>query len=79
MEKLRTCTLRLAVYTRDFSGLREAALGVVELPCEQMDWEPDNTIIYTKQANPTKTKLKKVMQDFIYLLYSLKLNRYFCS
>lgn len=79
VEKLRTCTLRLAVHTRDFSGLREAALGVVELPCEQVDWEPDNTIIYTKQANPTKTKLKKVMQDFIYLLYSSKLNRYFCS
>lgn len=60
VEELRTCTLRLDVYTRDFSGLREAALGVVELPCEPVNWEPDATIVYTRQVNPTKTKLKKV-------------------
>ncbi|XP_008275862.1 synaptotagmin-5 [Stegastes partitus] len=59
VEELRTCTLRLAVYSRDFSGLREAALGVVELPCEQMDWEPDTTTTYTRQLSPTKNKLKK--------------------
>nr|XP_046265100.1 synaptotagmin-5 [Scatophagus argus] len=59
VEELRTCTLRLAVYSRDFSGLREAALGVVELSCEQMDWEPDTTITHTRQLSPTKTKLKK--------------------
>ncbi|KAM3625159.1 uncharacterized protein V6R79_007661 [Siganus canaliculatus] len=59
VEELRTCTLRLAVYSRDFSGLREAALGVVELPCEQMDWEPDTTATYTRQLHPTKSKLKK--------------------
>uniref|UniRef100_A0A3Q3X6B2 C2 domain-containing protein n=1 Tax=Mola mola TaxID=94237 RepID=A0A3Q3X6B2_MOLML len=59
VEELCTCTLRLAVYTRDFSGLREAALGVLELPCEQVDWEPDSTITYTRQIIPTKTKLKK--------------------
>ncbi|TKS69714.1 Synaptotagmin-4 Synaptotagmin IV [Collichthys lucidus] len=59
VEELRTCTLRLAVYSRDFSGLREAALGVVELPCEQVDWEPDTTTTYTRQLSPTKTKLKK--------------------
>ncbi|XP_029948457.1 synaptotagmin-4 [Salarias fasciatus] len=59
VEELRTCTLRLAVYSRDFSGLREAAMGVVELPCEQMDWEPDVTTTHTKQLVPTKSKLKK--------------------
>uniref|UniRef100_UPI0037E8D3F3 synaptotagmin-4 n=1 Tax=Semicossyphus pulcher TaxID=241346 RepID=UPI0037E8D3F3 len=58
-EELRTCTLRLAVYSRDFSGLREAALGVVELPCEHMEWEPDTTTTYTRQLIPTKSKLKK--------------------
>ncbi|AWP01946.1 putative synaptotagmin-5-like [Scophthalmus maximus] len=58
-EELRTCTLRLAVYSRDFSGLREAALGEVELPCEQMDWEPDVTTTYTRQLSPPKSKLKK--------------------
>ncbi|XP_042341558.1 synaptotagmin-4 [Plectropomus leopardus] len=59
VEELRTCTLRLAVYSRDFSGLREAALGVVEMPCEHMDWEPDTTTTYTRQLSPTKIKLKK--------------------
>lgn len=70
-EELRTCTLRLAVYSRDFSGLREAALGVVELPCEQVDWEPDITATYTRQLSPTKTKLKKVFGDRIISLISL--------
>ncbi|XP_040004808.1 synaptotagmin-5 isoform X2 [Xiphias gladius] len=59
VEELRTCTLRLAVYSRDFSGLREAALGVVELPCEQTDWKPDITTTYTRQLSPIKSKLKK--------------------
>ncbi|KAL6112759.1 uncharacterized protein ACO6RY_11198 [Pungitius sinensis] len=59
VEDLRGCTLRLAVHSRDFSGLREAALGVVELPCEQIDWEPDITITYTRQLSPTKSRLKK--------------------
>lgn len=65
VEELCTCTLRLAVYSRDFSGLREAALGVVELPCEQMDWEPGTTATYTRQLNPTKSKLKKVHYDMM--------------
>ena len=65
VEELCTCTLRLAVYSRDFSGLREAALGVVELPCEQMEWEPDTTATYTRQLNPTKSKLKKVHYDWM--------------
>ncbi|XP_060895553.1 synaptotagmin-4 [Labrus mixtus] len=59
VDELRTCTLRLAVFSRDFSGLREAALGVVELPCEHMEWEPDSTTTYTRQLIPTKSKLKK--------------------
>lgn len=66
VEDLRGCTLRLAVHSRDFSGLREAALGVVELPCEQMDWEPDTTITYTRQLSPTKSKLKKVCSDCVF-------------
>ncbi|KAK5873540.1 hypothetical protein PBY51_018575 [Eleginops maclovinus] len=57
--ELRTCTLRLAVYSREFSGLREAALGFVELPCEALEWEPDTTSTFSRQLNPTKSKLKK--------------------
>lgn len=60
VEELSTCTLTLAVFNRDFSGLRETALGVVELPCEQIEWEPDTTTSYTRQLTLTKSKLKKV-------------------
>lgn len=69
VEELRSCTLRLAVYSRDFSGLREAALGVVELPCEHVDWEPDATTTYTRQLNPTKNKLKKVAGGWLMSLF----------
>ncbi|XP_068171937.1 synaptotagmin-5 [Antennarius striatus] len=59
VEELRSCTLRLAVYSRDFTGLREAALGLVELPCDQVDWETETTTTFTRQLSPTKAKLKK--------------------
>ncbi|XP_024864477.1 synaptotagmin-4 [Kryptolebias marmoratus] len=59
VEELHACTLRLAVYSRDFSGLREAALGEVELSCEQVEWKPDTTTTYTRQLSPSKSKLKK--------------------
>lgn len=60
VEDVSGCTLRLDVYARDFSGLRETCLGVVELPCQSVNWEPDATIVYSRQVNPTKNKLKKV-------------------
>uniref|UniRef100_A0A1A7XUG4 Synaptotagmin XIII n=2 Tax=Iconisemion striatum TaxID=60296 RepID=A0A1A7XUG4_9TELE len=63
VEELQTCTLRLAVYSRDFSGLREAALGVVELPCEQLDWKADTTTTYSRQLSMRKTKLKKSLSS----------------
>lgn len=59
MEELRLCTLRLAVYSRDFSGLREAMLGLVEMSCEQMELTPDTTCTFTREISPTKSKLKK--------------------
>lgn len=59
IEELRLCTLTLAVYSRDFSGLREAMVGLVEMPCEQMDLTPDTTCTFTREINPTKCKLKK--------------------
>ncbi|XP_029932602.1 synaptotagmin-4 [Myripristis murdjan] len=63
VEELRTCTLRLAVYSRDFSGLREAALGVVEVACGQMDWEPDITTTHSRELSPAKSKLKKSLSS----------------
>ncbi|KAM4602594.1 synaptotagmin-5 [Polymixia lowei] len=63
VEELRTCTLKLAVYSRDFSGLREAALGVAEMHCGEMDWEPDTTTTYTRELSPAKSKLKKSLSS----------------
>ncbi|KAM8876869.1 synaptotagmin-5 [Synchiropus picturatus] len=59
VEELRPCTLTLAVYSRDFSGLREVALGVVEVSCQHLDWELDTTITCSRLLTSTKTKLKK--------------------
>ncbi|XP_077448160.1 uncharacterized protein LOC144067940 [Stigmatopora argus] len=59
VERLRSCTLRLEVYGRDFSGLREVALGVVEMPCQRLDWEADTAVTCTRQLSPVKSKLKK--------------------
>ncbi|KAI5623752.1 synaptotagmin-4-like [Silurus asotus] len=59
VEELRTCTLKLAVYGKDFSGLRETPLGDLELNCSEMDWEPDTTITYARQLNPARRRAKK--------------------
>ncbi|KAJ3593509.1 hypothetical protein NHX12_005843 [Muraenolepis orangiensis] len=59
LEELRACTLRLAVHSRDFSGLREAALGLVEMPCGEMVWESDTASTYAKELSPAKSKMKK--------------------
>ncbi|XP_064834078.1 synaptotagmin-4-like isoform X1 [Oncorhynchus masou masou] len=59
VEELRACTLRLAVFSRDFSGLRETALGELEMPCGEMDWEPDTTVTYTRELTPTRSRLKR--------------------
>jgi hypothetical protein len=64
VEELRACTLRLAVISRDFSGLRETALGELEMPCGEMDWEPDTTVPYTRELTPTRSRLKKVTRHF---------------
>ncbi|XP_077570043.1 uncharacterized protein LOC144194694 [Stigmatopora nigra] len=59
VERLHSCMLRLEVYGRDFSGLREVALGVVEMPCQRMDWEADSTTTCSRQLSSVKSKLKK--------------------
>lgn len=62
VEELRTCTLKLAVFGKDFSGLRETPLGDLELNCSEMDWEPDTTITYNRQLNPARRRVKKVQK-----------------
>lgn len=62
VDELRACTLRLAVFARDFSGLREAALGVLEIPCGEVDWEPDAAKAYVRElspASPARSRLRK--------------------
>ncbi|KAJ8406584.1 hypothetical protein AAFF_G00301580 [Aldrovandia affinis] len=63
VDRLRVCTLRLTVFARDFSGLREVLLGDLELPCREIDWEPDYTITFTKELQPAKYKLKKSLSS----------------
>lgn len=60
VEELRACTLKLAVFCKDFSGLRETPLGDLELNCSEMDWEPDTVITYNRQLNPARRRVKKV-------------------
>lgn len=69
VEDMHTCTLRLDVYARDFSGLRETSLGVVELPCQPVNWESDATIVYSRQVIHAKNKLKKVKTHFFVCLF----------
>uniref|UniRef100_A0A8C1YST1 C2 domain-containing protein n=2 Tax=Cyprinus carpio TaxID=7962 RepID=A0A8C1YST1_CYPCA len=58
-EELQSCTLRLSVSSRDFSGLRETALGELELPCAEIHWEPDCTVTFNRQLNPARRRLRK--------------------
>ncbi|KAL1257253.1 hypothetical protein QQF64_012798 [Cirrhinus molitorella] len=58
-EELQSCTLRLTVSSRDFSGLRETAVGELEMACAEMHWEPDCTIAFNRQLNPTRRRLRK--------------------
>lgn len=62
VEELRACTLKLAVFGKDFSGLRESPLGDLELNCSEMDWEPDTAITYNRQLNPSRRRVKKVQK-----------------
>lgn len=62
VEELRACTLKLVVFGKDFSGLRETPLGDLELICSEIDWEPDTTITYNRQLNPARRRVKKVQK-----------------
>ncbi|XP_026086220.1 uncharacterized protein LOC113061384 [Carassius auratus] len=58
-EELQSCTLRLTVSSRDFSGLRETAVGELELACAEIHWEPDCTLTFNRQLNPVRRRLRK--------------------
>ncbi|XP_063782434.1 AT-rich interactive domain-containing protein 3B isoform X2 [Pseudophryne corroboree] len=58
-EELKERTLRLAVYARQRSTLREGFIGEVLLSCSQLDWYTQGTSSFTRELSITKTKLKK--------------------
>ncbi|XP_051580423.1 uncharacterized protein LOC127456124 [Myxocyprinus asiaticus] len=58
-EELHSCTLRLEVSSRDFSGLRETSVGELELACADIDWEPDFMVTLNHQLNPFRRKKRK--------------------
>lgn len=70
VEELRACTLKLAVFAKDFSGLRETPQGDLELNCSEMDWEPDTTITCNRQLNPARRRVKKV-QNHVAILWEI--------
>ncbi|XDV28467.1 hypothetical protein PO909_031773, partial [Leuciscus waleckii] len=57
VEELQACTLRLTASSRDFSGLRETAVGELELACAEIHWEPDSTVTFNCQLNPARRRL----------------------
>ncbi|MGH0122451.1 UNVERIFIED_CONTAM: hypothetical protein FKN15_004489 [Acipenser sinensis] len=59
VEELRGCTLRMAVFSKDFPSLRASCLGEMLFPCGQVEWGTDQPTNYSQELSSTKTKLKK--------------------
>ncbi|XP_056428637.1 synaptotagmin-4-like isoform X2 [Hyla sarda] len=58
-EDLEDKTLRLAVYARNRSSMREGFIGEVFFSCASLDCYSEATPEFTKELSITKTKLKK--------------------
>ncbi|XP_069812543.1 synaptotagmin-4-like [Dendropsophus ebraccatus] len=58
-EDLEDKTLRLAVYTRNRSSMREGFIGEVFFSCASLDYYSQATPGFTKELSIAKTKLKK--------------------
>ncbi|XP_065138818.2 uncharacterized protein [Paramisgurnus dabryanus] len=58
-EELYGCTLILTASSRDFSGLRETAVGELQLTCAEIDWQPGSTITFNRQLNTASRSLRK--------------------
>lgn len=61
VKELQRCVLRIAVYTREPQSLRGTALGELEADCGGKDWRAEHPFHFTKELNPSKWKLKKVV------------------
>ncbi|XP_072004016.1 synaptotagmin-4-like isoform X1 [Engystomops pustulosus] len=58
-EDLKDKTLRLALYKRDRSSMREGFIGEVLFSCATLDCNSQATLAFTKELSITKIKLKK--------------------
>ncbi|XP_061078535.1 synaptotagmin 1-like [Conger conger] len=56
LEDLHRCTLQMAVFAQDCSGLKEEPLGELELLCSELDWEPNHTIPYSKELSSSTSR-----------------------
>ncbi|XP_030046225.1 synaptotagmin-5 [Microcaecilia unicolor] len=63
LEELQGFTLRFAVYTREFQGLRDSFIGEVLFPCAQGKWNAEESSGYSRELSATKTKLKKCLSS----------------
>lgn len=62
-EELYGCTLILTASSRDFSGLRETAVGEIQLMCAEIDWQPGSTVTLNRQLNTAGSSLRKVSRE----------------
>ncbi|XP_066445429.1 synaptotagmin-4-like [Eleutherodactylus coqui] len=62
-EDLKDKTLRLAIYARDRSSMREGFIGEVHFSCASLDCYTQATQSFTKELSITKTKLKKSLSS----------------
>ncbi|XP_067446210.1 uncharacterized protein syt18b [Thunnus thynnus] len=65
VKELQKCTLRIAVYTREPPSLRGTTLGELEAECGGRDWKAGHAFHFTRELNPNKWKLKKVVVYYI--------------
>lgn len=65
VKELQRCSFRTAVYIREPHSLRGSLLGEAEAECGGKDWTAEYPLHFTKELNPNKRKLKKVVTHWM--------------
>lgn len=65
VEELQRCVLRIAAYTQEPLSQRGTALGEVEVECGGRDWRAEHLFYLSKELNPNKWTLKKVVMFWL--------------
>lgn len=63
VKELQRCTFRTAVYSREPHSQRGTLLGEAEAECGGKDWTAEYPLHFTKELNPNKRKLRKVVMN----------------